>query len=90
MGAEQRMEGLDSTAILHKEVLSEKAQKVYARPAYPNIISKAGCRIYMETNCGRKNCCFECLKRASCKEFEGGCEYYTKETYKNCPEIIRK
>ncbi len=90
MGAEQRMNGLDSTVILNKEVLSEKAQKVYARPAYPNISSKAGCRVYQETKCGIKNCCFECLKRTSCKEFEGGCEHYTKETYKNCPKIIMK
>ncbi len=89
MGAEQRMEGLDSTIILHKEVLSEKAQKVYARPAYPNI-NRTGCKVYQETECGIENCCFECVKRLICKEFEGGCEHYTKETYKNCPEIIRK
>jgi len=69
-----------------KKILPENAQAVYERPAYPGISHKAECRVYQETECGMKNCCFECMKRFVCKEFEGVCGEYTKATYKNCPE----
>ncbi len=66
----------------------EISQKVYARPAYM-ISHKAECKVYHETECGVKNCCFECMKRFVCKEFEGGCDRYTRKTYRNCPQIIQ-
>lgn len=70
-----------------KKLLPESAQAAYARPAY-KISHKAECKVYQETECGVKNCCFECMKRFVCKEFDGGCDRYTRETYKECPEII--
>ena len=74
--------------IWQKERISKSAKEVCARPAYPGISRKTECRVYTETECGMKNCCFECIRRVSCKEFEGYCGDNTKATYKRCPEII--
>lgn len=67
---------------------TESAQNIYVRPAYM-ISRKAECKVYQETECGVKTCCFECIKRFVCKEFEGGCGCDTRETYQNCPQIIQ-
>lgn len=85
---EQKAKEAGRTESWHKEVSSREAQEVYARPAYPDINSRAGYKVYQETECGIENCCFECVKRFICKEFEGGCDKYTRETYKNCSKII--
>lgn len=78
------------TGDLQKKLLPENAQAAYARPAYPDIKHKSKCRVYYETECGMKNCCFECIKRFVCREFEGGCDRYTRKTYRNCPEIMQE
>ena len=91
MAAGQGTAGLEGyTGIRQKERVSESAREICARQAYPGISRKAGCRIYTETECGIKNCCFECMKRFACKEFEGGCDKYTIKTYRNCPQIIQE
>lgn len=72
-----------------KDIPSGSAKEIYARPAYM-ISHKAECRAYQETECGVKNCCFECIKRFVCKEFEGGCDKYTRKTYRNCPQIMQE
>lgn len=88
MAEEQKIKKLEEyTGIRPKEMPSGRAQVVYSRPAYM-ISRKAECKVYQETECGIKICCFECAKRFVCKEFEGGCDRYTKKTYKECPEII--
>ncbi len=69
--------------------LPESAQEAYKRPAYL-VSRKAQCKVYQETECGVKTCCFECVKRFVCKEFEGGCDRYTKNTYKSCNKRIQK
>ena len=67
----------------------EISQKVYARPAYL-ISHKTECKVYQETKCGVKTCCFECIRRFVCKEFDGGCDRYTRETYKSCSKLIQE
>ncbi|MFG6379172.1 MAG: hypothetical protein K1W19_12795 [Lachnospiraceae bacterium] len=69
--------------------LPESAQEAYKRPAYL-VSRKAECKIYEETECGARSCCFECVKRFVCKEFEGVCGCDTRETYQNCPQIIQE
>lgn len=68
--------------------IPESAQEAYQRPAYP-VSRKTECKVYLETECGVKTCCFECVKRFVCKEFEGGCDRYTRKTYKSCPKLIQ-
>lgn len=67
----------------------EISQKVYARPAYL-ISHKTECKVYQETKCGIKTCCFECVRRFVCGEFEGVCGCDTRETYQNCLQIIQE
>lgn len=68
---------------------SEAARTVFARPAYAvSLRPAAECRDYAVTGCGRKNCCFECISRVSCKEFEGYCNTADRKTYRSCPERI--
>ncbi len=69
--------------------LPESAQEAYKRPAYL-VSRKAQCKVYRETECRVRSCCFECVKRFICKEFEGGCDRYTRNTYRNCPQIIQE
>ena len=47
-------------------------------------------KVYQETKCGVRTCCFECVRRFVCREFEGVCECDTRETYQNCPQIIQE
>ncbi len=75
--------------IRQKEISSKIAQEAYARPAYL-INNKTECKVYQETKCGVKTCCFECIKRFVCKEFEGGCDRYTRKTYRNCHKLIQE
>ncbi len=75
--------------IRQKEISSKIAQEAYARPAYL-INNKTECKVYQETKCGVKTCCFECIRRFVCREFEGVCGCDTRETYQNCPQIIQE
>lgn len=68
---------------------SEAAQAVFARPAYAVSLKPAECRDYAETSCGRKNCCFECIGRVSCREFDGYCGATDRKNYRSCPERIQ-
>ncbi len=47
----------------------EISQKVYARPAYL-ISHKTECKVYQETKCGIKTCCFECVRRFVCRSLK--------------------
>ncbi len=67
----------------------EISQEIYARPAYL-IRHRSECKVYQEAQCGIKTCCFECIRRFVCREFEGVCGCDTRKTYQNCPQIIQE
>jgi hypothetical protein len=73
-------------ALLEQEQTPQSAKEAYERKPYAATAQAASCAAYDQTECKRKICCFECLRRASCKEFDGYCGDDTKETYKTCPE----
>jgi len=90
MAAGQNRTGPEGYTGIRQKTPSGSAKEIYARPAYPDISHKAGCKVYYETACRMKNCCFECIRRFVCKEFEGGCGRYTIKTYRDCPQIIQE
>lgn len=42
------------------------------------------CERYRGTVCKKQQCCFECQERGECWEFNGVCNFLTKEDYTEC------
>ncbi len=46
------------------------------------------CKIWNESDCGKKVCCFECGDNEDCNDFFGECAGMTAETYQRCPNKL--